>query len=222
MKAFNKSSKLKNSNKRKVSTIKRMKTIETKEQFDRIIKGNKISSSAVFCIDRDGKQQGVWAVRYKGDLNFVAQDVLAEGRLYAIGDTTEEYYDYMPRVNGYFVDIDAFPVFEDWVKFPITDVEIVSGETEISKKLIEKGMYTVIEPKEEDARYYVKYFNNISVGFQCRKGREYFNSEDFTYGMVERGDNSRINWLISRDIDIYEVVKKDGDIILEVERILSV
>lgn len=223
MKAFNKKSKVKNSNKRKVSVIKSRDLIKTKEDFDRIIKANKFSS-AVFCKDRNGKQIGVWAVIYNCSLDFVSQDVLAEGRLYSAekeGICGDYYAEYMPVVDGYAVDIDAFPVFRDWVEFPITDVQIVntSDEVKICELLIKKGMYTIIEPKEKDARYYVKRHNRVSVGFQCKKGRDYFNSEDFTHAMVERGEQTRIDWLKNHDVEVYEVIKRDGDVILEIERI---
>lgn len=140
MKSFNKKKLKKHTFKNKRSIIKNRMFVKDIKEFDRIIKGNGSKVTCVFAKDRNGKQIGVYAIRYNKD--FICQDVLCEGRLYSIDRNIgyEDYFGIMPVVNGYFIEIDAYPVFKDWVEFPITDVEFISNKDEqtICERLIEK------------------------------------------------------------------------------------
>lgn len=82
-----------------------------------------------------------------------------------------------------------------------------------------KNMYSIIDPKDEDAIEYIKYFNDISKGFQCKKDGRYFNSEDYSYATIERGDIKRVKWLKDRNVRLYKVLKKENGVNIKIEEI---
>lgn len=112
----------------KVKPIKK-KVIKTREDLLKII--DKIDSH-VYCIakDKNGKiiTPYLYTVDYfeKGN-GCLFQDVVGEVRIYKNKDIGR-YYD-MTKIAGVYADIDAYPVYKDWIEFPITDVYLYAEET---------------------------------------------------------------------------------------------
>ena len=108
--------------KRKVKPIKK-KVIKTREDLHCLVQK---LGEYIHCIakDKNGKLITPYLWTYG---NNVMEDVVSEVRIYkdkGIG----KYYD-MTKIAGVYAGIDAYPVFKDWIEFPITDVYLYTEET---------------------------------------------------------------------------------------------
>lgn len=112
----------------KVKPIKK-KVIKTREDLLKII--DKIDSH-VYCIakDKNGKiiTPYLYTVDYFEEGNgCLFQDVVGEVRIYKNKDIGR-YYD-MTKIARVYAEIDAYPIYKDWIEFPITDVYLYAEET---------------------------------------------------------------------------------------------
>ena len=108
--------------KRKVKPIKK-KVIKTREDLHYLVQ---ISGEYIHCIakDKNGKLITPYLWTYGSN---VMEDVVTEVRIYKDKEIGK-YYD-MTKIAGIYADIDAYPVFKDWIEFPITDVYLYTEET---------------------------------------------------------------------------------------------
>lgn len=108
--------------KRKVKPIKK-KVIKTREDLHYLVQR---LGEYIHCIARDknGKLITPYLWTYG---NNVMEDVVSEVRIYKDKEIGK-YYD-MTKIAGVYADIDAYPVFKDWIGFPITDVYLYAEET---------------------------------------------------------------------------------------------
>lgn len=108
--------------KRKVKPIKK-KVIKTREDLHYLVQR---LGEYIHCIakDKNGKLITPYLWTYG---NNVMEDVVSEVRIYKDKEIGK-YYD-MTKIAGVYADIDAYPVFKDWIEFPITDVYLYAEET---------------------------------------------------------------------------------------------
>lgn len=108
--------------KRKVKPIKK-KVIKTREDLHCLVQK---LGEYIHCIakDKNGKLITPYLWTYG---NNVMEDVVSEVRLYKDKEIGK-YYD-MTKIAGVYADVDAYPVYKDWIEFPITDVYLYTEET---------------------------------------------------------------------------------------------
>lgn len=108
--------------KRKVKPIKK-KVIKTREDLHYLVQR---LGEYIHCIakDKNGKLITPYLWTYG---NNVMEDVVLEVRIYKDKEIGK-YYD-MTKIAGVYADIDAYPVFKDWIEFPITNVYLYAEET---------------------------------------------------------------------------------------------
>ena len=108
--------------KRKVKPIKK-KVIKTREDLHCLVQK---LGEYIHCIakDKNGKLITPYLWTYG---NNVMEDVVSEVRIYKDKEIGK-YYD-MTKIAGVYADVDAYPVYKDWIEFPITDVYLYAEET---------------------------------------------------------------------------------------------
>ena len=108
--------------KRKVKPIKK-KVIKTREDLHCLVQK---LGEYIHCIakDKNGKLITPYLWTYG---NNVMEDVVTEVRIYKDKEIGK-YYD-MTKIAGVYADVDAYPVYKDWIEFPITDVYLYTEET---------------------------------------------------------------------------------------------
>ena len=108
--------------KRKVKPIKK-KVIKTREDLHCLVQK---LGEYIHCIakDKNGKLITPYLWTYG---NNVMEDVVSEVRIYKDKEIVK-YYD-MTKIAGVYADVDAYPVYKDWIEFPITDVYLYTEET---------------------------------------------------------------------------------------------
>ena len=108
--------------KRKVKPIKK-KVIKTREDLHCLVQR---SGEYIHCIakDKNGKLITPYLWTYG---NNVMEDVVSEVRIYKDKEIGK-YYD-MTKIAGVYADVDAYPVYKDWIEFPIKDVFLYTEET---------------------------------------------------------------------------------------------
>lgn len=108
--------------KNKVKPIKK-KVIKNREDLHYLVQR---LGEYIHCIakDKNGKLITPYLWTYG---NNVMEDVVSEVRIYKDKEIGK-YYD-MTKIAEVYADIDAYPVFKDWIEFPITDVYLYAEET---------------------------------------------------------------------------------------------
>ena len=108
--------------KRKVKPIKK-KVIKNREDLHCLVQK---LGEYIHCIakDKNGKLITPYLWTYG---NNVMEDVVSEVRIYKDKEIGK-YYD-MTKIAGVYADVDAYPVYKDWIEFPITDVYLYAEET---------------------------------------------------------------------------------------------
>ena len=108
--------------KRKVKPIKK-KVIKTREDLHCLVQK---LGEYIHCIakDKNGKLITPYLWTYG---NNVMEDVVSEVRIYKDKEIGK-YYD-MTKIAGVYADVDAYPVYKDWIEFPIKDVFLYTEET---------------------------------------------------------------------------------------------
>ena len=108
--------------KRKVKPIKK-KVIKTREDLHCLVQK---LGEYIHCIakDKNGKLITPYLWTYG---NNVMEDVVSEVRIYKDKEIGK-YYD-MTKIAGVYADVDVYPVYKDWIEFPITDVYLYTEET---------------------------------------------------------------------------------------------
>ena len=108
--------------KRKVKPIKK-KVIKNREDLHCLVQK---LGEYIHCIakDKNGKLITPYLWTYG---NNVMEDVVSEVRIYKDKEIGK-YYD-MTKIAGVYADVDAYPVYKDWIEFPITDVYLYTEET---------------------------------------------------------------------------------------------
>lgn len=108
--------------KRKVKPIKK-KVIKTREDLHCLVQK---LGEYIHCIakDKNGKLITPYLWTYG---NNVMEDVVTEVRIYKDKEIGK-YYD-MTKIAGVYADVDAYPVYKDWIEFPIKDVFLYTEET---------------------------------------------------------------------------------------------
>lgn len=108
--------------KRKVKPIKK-KVIKTREDLHYLVQK---LGEYIHCIakDKNGKLITPYLWTYG---NNVMEDVVSEVRIYKDKEIGKCYD--MTKIAGVYADIDAYPIFKDWIEFPITDVYLYAEET---------------------------------------------------------------------------------------------
>lgn len=114
--------------KNKKKPIKK-RIIKNAEELGKII--NKMNSY-VYCIAKD--KMGDIITPYLYTMNHsitnnyhLFQDVVSEVRIYKDREIGK-YYN-MSKIAGVYADVNAYPVYQDWIEFPITDVYLYTEET---------------------------------------------------------------------------------------------
>lgn len=103
--------------------------IKNVEELGKII--NK-TNSYVYCIAKDKTGNIITPYLYTMNSSItnnyhLFQDVVAEVRIHKDKEIGK-YYN-MTKIVGVYADIDAYPVYHDWIEFPITDVYLYPEET---------------------------------------------------------------------------------------------
>ena len=125
--------------KRKVKPIKK-KVIKTREDLHCLVQK---LGEYIHCIakDKNGKLITPYLWTYG---NNVMEDVVSEVRIYKDKEIGK-YYD-MTKIAGVYVDVDAYPVYKDWIEFPITDVYLYTEETtDLLNHYKMLGMWNIIK-----------------------------------------------------------------------------
>ena len=125
--------------KRKVKPIKK-KVIKTREDLHCLVQK---LGEYIHCIakDKNGKLITPYLWTYG---NNVMEDVVSEVRIYKDKEIGK-YYD-MTKIAGVYADVDAYPVFKDWIEFPITDVYLYAEETtDLLNHYKMLGMWNIIK-----------------------------------------------------------------------------
>lgn len=108
--------------KNKVKPIKK-KVIKTREDLHYLVQR---LGEYIHCIakDKNGKLITPYLWTYG---NNVIEDVVSEVRIYKDKEIGK-YYN-MTKIAGVYADIDTYPVYHDWIQFPIIDVYLYAEET---------------------------------------------------------------------------------------------
>ena len=125
--------------KRKVEPIKK-KVIKTREDLHCLVQR---LGEYIHCIakDKNGKLITPYLWTYG---NNIMEDVVSEVRRYRDKEIGK-YYD-MTKIAGVYADVDAYPVYKDWINFPITDVYLYAEETtDLLNHYKMLGMWNFIE-----------------------------------------------------------------------------
>lgn len=119
-----------------------IKKIECKEDLQKILIDKKIDRQFISFIDKDNKQDFVYMVRYEKD--WYGEDVCSSYISYnkdktlsrkEIDSMKKEMGLYEPFNDGILYEVDAYPIYQDFVKYPITNVEFIDEE-ELVKRLV--------------------------------------------------------------------------------------
>lgn len=107
---------------RKMKPIKK-RIIKTREDLHSLVQK---LGGYIYCIakDKNGKLITPYLWTYG---NNVVEDGVGEIRIYKDREIGK-YYN-MTKIAKVYADIDAYPVFKDWIQFPITDVYLYTEET---------------------------------------------------------------------------------------------
>lgn len=108
--------------KRKVKPIKK-KVIKTREDLHCLVQK---LGEYIHCIAKDKNGKLITPYLWTYGKN-VMEDVVSEVRIYKDKEIGK-YYD-MTKIAGVYADVDAYPVYKDWIEFPITDVYLYAEET---------------------------------------------------------------------------------------------
>lgn len=108
--------------KNKAKPIKK-RAIKTREDLHSLVQK---LGDYVHCIGRDknGKLITPYLWTYGEEL---MEDVVSEVRIYRDKEIGKYYG--MTKIAGVYADIDAYPVYHDWIQFPIADVYLYAEET---------------------------------------------------------------------------------------------
>lgn len=170
--------------------------------------GNKITCLLHKYYDHDVKE------------SFILQDVVAEVRRYSVDvinkdNESREYFENFPKINGYYCEVDAFPTYDDWIIFPLTNARLYPlterGESHYCNHLIQLGKYSTITPSESDGTSIVKEYGNSHYGLE-------FAAKDRIAWLVENGVKVKIktsndcNCCGSPNIDLKPILGDNFDV----------
>lgn len=97
--------------------------VENKEELKDLVEklGN-----FVYCIakDSEGKVITPYLWIYEDSL---MEDFVSGVRIYQDKEVGE--YFNLTKIDEYYADVDAYPIYKDWIKFPLTDVYLYAEET---------------------------------------------------------------------------------------------
>ena len=109
--------------------------INNKNDLVKILKENNINYQYISFINAKNQQDFVYMVKY--DKDFYGEDVVGGYMSYnkdktwtreEIEETKNEMCLYEPFNDGVLYEIDVYPIFKDFVEYPITNVEFLNEE----------------------------------------------------------------------------------------------
>lgn len=130
----------------KKANVIRKKIIKTREDLSKLI--NKLDT-CIYCIAKDKNGKIITPYLYTMDIfdnrfYCLFQDVVGEVRIYK-NKNIGKYYG-LTKIAGVYADVDAYPVFHDWIEFPITDVYLYAEETtDLLNHYKMLGMWNIIK-----------------------------------------------------------------------------
>lgn len=125
--------------------VVKKEVVKNKKEMEKILKG---IGRDVYCIAKDSV--GKIITPYFVDIelsdmdSFISEDLVGEVRIYKDKSLVNEKL--CTPIDGYLAEVDVFPVFCDWVEYPITDVYLCDDENiELLLQYKKIGLWRYIE-----------------------------------------------------------------------------